>query len=342
MRETTIMRKIIAVILISGLMAANALSNGKKTEIRVNCATADDGGTRAEDKGFTVTKIGDGVYAAIGGDDNPAENNAGFIVGNNGVVVVDTFEDIGAARDLLAEIRKVTDLPIRYVVNTHYHLDHVGGNAVFAEAGATILAHRNVRAWERTENYKFFGNDPKPEKRAFVEAFVLPDLTYTDAVDIYLGNRLVQVRYMLGHTGGDSVVIVPSAKDYTTDIVFGGDLLWKDRVPNLIDASTDLWIETLGKLMTNYAKAIFVPGHGDVANADDVRFFRDYFTALRKSVAKFQKEGKSGDSLIEAVMAELKPAYGKWKFFDPFVKRGIAFTAAELKGEKKLPVSAKN
>jgi len=63
---------------------------------------------------------------------------------------------------------------------------------------------------------------------------------------------------------------------------------------------------------------------------------------LRKSVAKFQKEAKSGDALIEAVTAELKPAYGKWKFFDPFVKRGIALTAAELKGEKKIPLPVKN
>ncbi|MCA1625947.1 MAG: MBL fold metallo-hydrolase [Acidobacteria bacterium] len=221
------MRKILATILISGLMVTIALSNGKKTENRASYAAIDNNGTRVEDKGFTVTKIGDGVYAAIGGDNDPAESNAGFIVGNNGVVVVDTFEDVGAARDLLAEIRKVTNLPIRYVVNTHYHLDHVGGNAVFAEAGATILAHRNLRGWERTENYKFFGDNPKPDKRAYVEAFVLPDMTYTDAVDIYLGNRLIQVRYMLGHTGGDSVIIMPSAKDYTTDIVFGGDLIWK-------------------------------------------------------------------------------------------------------------------
>ena len=331
------MKKIFTVILFSGMMLTAASAQTKNSDSRVS-----DTKTETNETGFTITKIGDGVYAAIGGDDDPAESNAGFIVGNNGVVVVDTFEDVGAARDLLAEIRKVTNLPIRYVINTHYHLDHVGGNAVFAEAGATILAHRNLRAWERTENYKFFGDNPKPEKRAYVEAFVLPDMTYTDAVDIYLGNRLVQVRYMLGHTGGDSVVIVPSAKNYTDDIVFGGDLLWKNRVPNLIDASTDLWIETLDKFLTNYAKAVFVPGHGEVADSGDVRFFRDYFTALRKSVAKFQKEAKSGDALIEAVTAELKPAYGKWKFFDPFVKRGIALTAAELKGEKRLPVPAKN
>lgn len=64
-----------------------------------------------DEPGFTVTKIGDGVYAAIGGADDPAESNAGFIIGNNGVVIVDTFEDVAAARDLLKAIRQITDLP---------------------------------------------------------------------------------------------------------------------------------------------------------------------------------------------------------------------------------------
>ncbi|MBA3712393.1 MAG: MBL fold metallo-hydrolase [Pyrinomonadaceae bacterium] len=336
------MKKILAAILISGLMVTTALSNWRRLGNRASYAAQDNADVETGETGFTVTKIGDGVYAALGGDEDPAESNAGFIVGHNGVVVVDTFEDVGAARDLLAAIRKVTNLPIRYVINTHYHFDHVGGNAVFAEAGATILAQRNLRGWVRTENYKFFGADPKPEKRAFVEAFVLPDMTYADAVDIYLGNRLIQVRYMLGHTGGDSVVILPSAKNYTTDIVFGGDLIWQKRVPNLIDASTELWTQTLDKLLTNHAKAIFVPGHGDIAAADDVRAFRDYFVALRKHVAKFQNDGKSGTELADAVMAELKATYGTWTFFDPFVKRNIALTAAELKGEKKLPPPAKN
>lgn len=326
------MKSILAAIILGGMIVSTAQSN----HAQFNSST-DTG-----EPGFTVIKVGDGVYAAIGGDDDPAESNAGFIVGNNGVVVVDTFEDVGPARDLLSAIRKVTQLPIKYVINTHYHLDHVGGNAVFAETGAVILAQRNVRAWERTENYKLFGSEPKPEKRAYVEAFVLPDLTYTDAVDIFLGNRLVQVRYMLGHTGGDSVVIVPGAKNYTTDIIFGGDLIWRNRLPNLIDASTDLWINTLDRLLTERAEAVFVPGHGDLASAIEVREFRDYFVALRKSVAKFQRVGKSGTALEDAVVPELRLAYGKWAYFDPAVKRNIALTAAELRGEKRFPGPAKN
>lgn len=284
---------------------------------------------------FTVKKIGEGVYAALGSDGGKAGSNAGFIVGVNGVVVVDTFEDVAPARDLLAEIRKITNLPIRFVINTHYHLDHTGGNAVFAQAGATILAQRNLRGWLRTENLKFFGANPKPENKARVEALVLPDMVYTDAVDIYLGTRLIQVRYMLGHTGGDSVVTVPDA-----DVVFGGDLIWQKHLPNLIDATTSVWIKTLEKLLADHPAATFVSGHGDVATAADVRDFHDYLVTLRDDVAKAQAAGKSGQDLIDAVLPQLKEKYGDRGFFEAFSKRNIAQTAAELKGEKKVPVPA--
>ena len=209
---------------------------------------------------FTIKKVGDGVYAAIGSDSGKAGGDAGFIIGENGVVVVDTFEDVAPAQNLLAEIQKLTKLPVRFVVNTHYHLDHTGGNAVFQKAGATILAQRNLRGWLNTENMKFFGANPKPEAKSRVEALVKPDMVYSDAVDIYLGNRLVQVRYMLGHTGGDSVITVPDA-----NVVFGGDLVWQKHLPNLIDATTDAWIKTLDTLLSHHPSATFVSGHGDIA-----------------------------------------------------------------------------
>lgn len=288
----------------------------------------------AQTADFTVKKIGEGVYAAVSPDRSKAGSNAGFIVGSNGVAVVDTFVGVEPAKELLAEIRKVTNLPVRYVINTHYHLDHTGGNAVFAEAGATILAHRNVYGWLRTENLKFFGATPKPEDKARVEALALPDMVYSDAVDIHLGTRLIQVRYMLGHTGGDSVVFVPDA-----NVIFGGDLIWQHHLPNLIDASTQPWIQTLDKLLAEHASATFVSGHGDLATASDVRDFRDYLTTLRADVAKEQSSGKSGQELIDAVNAELKEKYGQWGFFNNFVNRNIQQTADELAGKKKIPSS---
>ncbi len=281
---------------------------------------------------FTIKKMGDGIYAAIANEGGKAGSNAGFVIGSDGVLVVDTLQDAGVARDLLAEIRKLTSLPIRYVVNTHYHLDHTTGNGVFAEAGATIIAHRNVRGWLRTENLKFFGPTPKPEQKAWVESLVLPNLVYTDAIDLYLGTRLLQVRYMLGHTGGDSVVIVPDA-----NVVFGGDLVWQHHLPNLIDASTMPWIETLDTLLAQRPTATYLSGHGDVATPADVRDFRNYLAALRDAVAKAQKEGKSGDELATTVLADLQPKYGDWGFFKNFSRRNIDQTAAELAGKKRLP-----
>ena len=289
----------------------------------------------ADTPDFTIKKIGEGVYAAIGADGGKAGSNAGFVIGNNGVVVIDTFEDQAPARDLLAEIRKITNLPIRFVVNTHYHLDHTGGNAVFAQAGATILAHRNLRGWLHTENLKFFGANPKPEQKAMVEALVLPDEVYSDAVDIYLGTRQIQVRYKLGHTGGDSVVIVPDA-----NVVFAGDLVWQKHLPNLIDATTSEWVKTLESLLADHSSATFVSGHGDVATVNDVHDFHDYLVTLREAVAKAQAAGKSDQALVDTVLPQLQDKYGSWGFFKGFSTRNITQTAAELSGAKKVPVPA--
>jgi len=304
----------------------------KQLSVAAVCLVLLSGVAFGADPDFTVKKIGEGVYAAINPDRGKAGSNAGFIVGTTGVAVVDTFIAAEPAKELLAEIRKVTNLPIRYVINTHYHLDHTGGNAVFAEAGATIVAHRNVRGWLRTENMKFFGASPKPEDKARVEALALPDVVYSDAIDLYLGTRLVEVRYMLGHTGGDSVVLVPDA-----NVIFGGDLIWQKHLPNLIDASTQPWIQTLDSLLQEHSSATFVSGHGDLATAADVRDFRNYLNTLRTDVAKAQSDGKSGQELVDAVTAQLKETYGQWGFFNNFITRNIQQTSDELAGKKRIP-----
>src|SRR5262245_6123040 len=118
---------------------------------------------------FTLKALGHGVYAAIDNAKGDSGANAGFVIGDDGVLVVDTFENEKAAQALLSEIRKLTPLPIKFVVNTHYHLDHVAGNKIFQEAGAVVIAHKNVRDWIHTENLKFFGKDVKPEQKAEVE-----------------------------------------------------------------------------------------------------------------------------------------------------------------------------
>jgi glyoxylase-like metal-dependent hydrolase (beta-lactamase superfamily II) len=99
----------------------------------------------AQELPFTLTEVGANVWAAIGGPNPATASNAGFVIGDDGVVVIDTFASAAGAKQLLAEIRRRTKLPVRFVVNTHHHLDHVAGNAVFIEAGARAGASPRAR-----------------------------------------------------------------------------------------------------------------------------------------------------------------------------------------------------
>jgi cyclase len=233
---------------------------------------------------------------------------------------------------MLNEIRKLTPLQIRFVVNTHYHLDHVNGNDVLAAAGATIVAHRNVRAWMRSENIKMLDPPVTPEKKARVLSLTVPTVVYDGHIDLFLGSRRISVRYYPGHTGGDSVVSIPDVH-----VVFCGDMLWKEHVPNLIDASTKPWIESLDAMQKDYGSSTWVPGHGEVATAQDVLTFRKYLSDLRTGVQREQAAGKSGAGLVQALLPGMKLAYGKWGFFSDYAAAGIEQTAQELLGKKRLP-----
>lgn len=282
---------------------------------------------------FALHDLGHGVWAAISPPKSPAGANAGFVIGPDGVLVIDTFEDPAAAEALLAAIREKTDKPIRYVIDTHYHLDHVAGNDVFAVAGATVMAQQNVRTWERTQNLKFFGDHATAKQKQFAATLGLPSMTYQNGVTIWLGDRKIVVRTLEGHTGGDSTVIIPDA-----NVVFTGDLFWNHTLPNLIDANTREQIASNDVYLHDYPDATFVPGHGGIGNAADVRAFHDYLAALRKAVADAQKSGKSGDALANTVLQQLQQKYGDWGWFEYFARHNIEQTAAELEGTKHVPV----
>src|SRR6516165_899150 len=288
---------------------------------------------------FTLKPLGRGIYAAIDNAKGEAGANAGFVIGDEAVVVVDSFENASAAQALLGEIRMLTKLPIKFVVNTHYHLDHVAGNAVFAKEGAVIVAHRYVLASIHTENLKFFGKDIKPEQKSEVESLAAPEVLYESAVELRIGAVPVRVEYYPGHTGGDSIVIVQQEK---TAVVFCGDLFWRQTLPNLIDASTLPWMETLltfGKFSAE-SPITFVPGHGDTGSSADIAAFRGYLSDLRDWVGAARKSGKTGASLTDAVLPQVKQKYGSWQFFDYFAKRNIADVEAELGGTKRIPSPA--
>jgi glyoxylase-like metal-dependent hydrolase (beta-lactamase superfamily II) len=283
---------------------------------------------------FVLKQVGPGVYAAIDGPQHRAGSNAGFVIGDDGVLVIDAFFNLDSARALVAEIHRITPKPIRYVVNTHYHLDHTGGDEALRDAGAVIIAHDNVRAWVRTENIHLLGSQITPEFRAQIAVLPLPDITTGKGLAVWLGSRKVVVRTVLGHTGGDLSVYVPDAK-----VLFTGDLLWRKIPPNLIDGSVAEWQATDAQFaaMPDAAHVTYVPGHGDVADLADVKDFRQYLLDLRRLVAARRKARISGDALAQQVEPRLKALHPDWTISDRAAAAEVRYMDEELAGTKRRP-----
>ena len=279
---------------------------------------------------FQLFKVAEGVYAAIAKPGGLASGNAGFIVCDGGVLVVDTFLTPVAAEELIGEITAQTKQPIKYAVNTHYHLDHTGGNQVFAERGVPIIAHDNVTRWQTTKNKRFLPSPDELQKRRADAAKQLsetpedqkdkrtgferqvrrldamlqikltnPSVTFsTGNMHLYLGSREVVLFSLPGHTGGDVLVFVPDA-----NVMFTGDMGWSRTLPNLVDATVNDWVPSLDRILSNHATAKFVPGHGDVASAVEIRDFRDYLDDLRSRVKQAIADGltiEPGEATVEA------------------------------------------
>ena len=312
---------------------------------------------KAEDD-FQLVKVADGVYAAIAKSGGLASGNAGFVIGDDGVLIFDTFFTPTALEELIGEIQALTKLPIKYAVNSHYHLDHTGGNQVLVARGIPIIAHDNVMLWQTTKNRRFL---PAPEelqkrkadaakqlsetpedqkdKRAQLERAIRrldammtikltnPTKTFSaGTMRLKLGKREVILATLPGHTGGDVFAFVPDA-----NVVFTGDLGWSKTLPNLVDATVNDWIPTLDKILVQHPKARFVPGHGNVAEASDIGDFRDYLDDLRARVKKGIADGLTLDQAKEQL--KLPDKY-KTLAFQNFATPNVEDMYKELKGTK--------
>ena len=219
---------------------------------------------------LNVEKVTDNVYVIIGSGGNVA-----FMPTSEGVVLVDDkFAQDGP--QILAKVKAVTDKPIRYVLNTHHHGDHTGGNQALLAANAEIILHKNARA-----------NMVKGEQPG------IPRLTFSDESQVFLGGREVVARYLgRGHTNGDVVIYFPSERVLHTGDLFTNGAPFCDTNSN---CSIKEWDETLKRALTYDVDAV-IPGHGPVMKKADLAKYVTTVAAFRDHVRKACQAGSPDDA----------------------------------------------
>ena len=203
---------------------------------------------------------GDGVFSKRY---ESLDLNVGAVVCGDGVLVVDTRAHHGQARDLLADLRRVTSHPVRWVVNTHHHWDHTFGNAVLRPA--PIWGHERcaLALRLRGERMRREVKEWAPAYAALFDEVVItpPDHTFDQAATLTLAGRAVELRYLgRGHTDNDIVAAVPDA-----GVLFAGDLVEESGPPAFHDAFPLEWPDTTSALLA-LASGPVVPGHGAVVD----------------------------------------------------------------------------
>lgn len=254
-----------------------------------------------------LTQLADNVYAFVGGKDASAAAsfaaNAGIVIGRDGVLVVDTLVSAKEGERFLADIRRVTDKPIKYVVNTHTHLDHAFGNCVFAALGATVISQQTDRDMLAESGAETLKNAAvyslTPEQMAGTE-IVLPTLTFEKRMTIDLGDEsVVLIRTSPSHTAGSAVVFIPSKK-----LLFAGDILFTDFHPYLADGDFSGWVQTLDNLLAMDVEMI-VPGHGPLSGKQDLREMKAYLALFDAKAQELAASGLEPDVMATELLKAL-------------------------------------
>lgn len=214
-------------------------------------------------------------------------SNAGIVATGEGVVVVDALGSPELGEELVAEIRRVTSEPIRWVVVTHYHADHIYGLQALQAAGAKVLAHPAAREYLGSELAQRRLASSREELFPFVDEqtrLVAPDVWMEgEETVLRLGRREIVVRHGgPAHTPEDVVVFVRDA-----GVLFTGDLVFRGRVPFVGNADSRKWIASLDALLA-WQPTVVVPGHGatSVSPAADLALTRDYLAHLRRTMGE--------------------------------------------------------
>jgi glyoxylase-like metal-dependent hydrolase (beta-lactamase superfamily II) len=250
-----------------------------------------------------IEKLKGDLYLITGEGGNVAVD-----VTNEGVVLVDDMFDRNHD-DILAQVKSVTDKPLKYVINTHQHDDHAGGDMKMLPI-AEVIAHKNVRANLEHIKQPYYEDTPGTP-------IGLPRITFTDETSVYLGGKEVRAKYFgRGHTSGDAIIYFPDAK-----VIHTGDLfLTLGRRPAGASPSTPVKFPGLyvdyaqGGSFFEWTKSIdgalaldfdtVIPGHGPVATKADLIQFRADFESVRNRLVALVKQGKTKDDIVGVMEAD--------------------------------------
>jgi glyoxylase-like metal-dependent hydrolase (beta-lactamase superfamily II) len=225
----------------------------------------------------STQKIAPDLYAYI--SENDASANSTFLVSDRGILVVDTGLNAQKGGKLVAEIRKISSAPVRWIVNTHYHPDHRGGNGVVGPDAVIIsTAYTREQAGSAAPGY------------------TLNETLGADGLTLFVGGHQVRI-YHPGpaHTMGDAVVYFPDQHAIAT-----GDLFLTNSCPAMDRGDMENWIRALDHMLELPVEHI-VPGHFELATKAELQSFRNYLAALRDQVARMHEEGKTLDQVEKAL-----------------------------------------
>ncbi len=252
-----------------------------------------------------VTKVSGNIYMLEGAGGNIAAS-----IGEDGIVIVDDqFAPLAEKIQAALKDLKITDKPVRFVINTHYHGDHSGGNELFSNAGSTVIAQDNVR--KRLESGGTAGNggsikmETKPAPKA-----ALPIITFEHDVTVHLnGEDIRALHFPSGHTDGDSIIFFPK-----NNVVHMGDDFVRYGFPFIDVASggsVQGMIDAMEKATAQLpADVKVIPGHGALSNLDDVRAFTKM---LRETSAVVQKAINDHKTLEQMRQQKILEPWAKWK-----------------------------
>ena len=240
---------------------------------------------------FTTFQLSDTVYMLKG-----RGGNVGISTGEDGLYIIDD-QIKPITSQLLQAIRKISDKPIRIVLNTHYHADHVGGNEAIGDGGAVIISHDNIRKRMTTEQVSIFMQNTTPP----YAKDALPIVTFNDRLSLHMNGETATAYYVAnGHTDGDSIIHFP-----VSNVIHMGDMFFNDLYPYVdLDAGGSIQglvaAADLALSMANDSTRI-IPGHGPLGMTEDLKNYRDY---LIKAGANVQELIDKDMDLQQIIAAE--------------------------------------